>query len=133
MQFPKSKQQRVYLIGGFVIGALTPFINRLYPKQFAAFFVICVSVIIASLVAYAISTWYIKRGRFDKRLLNFLFWSNLVAWIIPILGLLVGSLTNQINLQNHGKDRRKYMVLGSLGFLLSILHFSLKLAHIIKW
>jgi len=73
MQFPKSKQQRVYLIGGFVIGALTPFINRLYPKQFAAFFVICVSVIIASLVAYAISTWYKKEGDLINAYLTFCF------------------------------------------------------------
>lgn len=118
-----------WLIWAVACGISTPFLVHLFPKVM----VVVISLGLASLVAYLIGAWYIRRGKFEKRVLMVLFWSNLVAWIIPDLGFLVGALTTLINSENQGKDRRKYMILGYDCVTLSVIHFSLKLAHIIKW
>jgi hypothetical protein len=60
MPFLKSgRQSKTYIFFGIASGVLVPFIGHYDPKLFAAIMVICVSVLLATLVAYAISAWIV--------------------------------------------------------------------------
>ncbi len=131
MNNPKKGKQanNPLIIWAVICGISTPFLAHYFPKVM----VVIISMGLAALVASLISSWYVKRGKFEKQVLLVLFWSNLIAWIIPDLGFLIGYLSIQLNAQNHGKDRRIFMMLGLIGLVLSILHFSLRLAHMVNW
>ncbi|HEU4966037.1 MAG TPA: hypothetical protein VFT53_00965 [Candidatus Saccharimonadales bacterium] len=127
------QSKRVLTVFGLIIGALVPLMNLTYPKVGAVLTAAGIIFCIPFLLAFGYSTWYIRRGKYNERWLALLFWSNVITWVIPVLGVFTAAATNLINMHNHGEDRRKYMRLASIGILLSVTHLVLKIAHIVRW
>jgi hypothetical protein len=65
---------------------------------------------------------YIRKGHMNEDWLKVLFWSNLVTWIFPPLGLFGAGCTRVINYRNQGGDRNLYMKLAAFCFIASIIN-----------
>ena len=116
-------------IGGIVgvLAGLAGFtLVAVYPFLIGALLVLLVSTGLGSWYG----AWYAKKGSHSKTVLNILFWSNVITWIVPLVGFFTSSATFQINARNHGADRRQFMIIAGICYGLSLINgfFGVKLA-----
>lgn len=123
---------RGWIIVAVIIGCTFPLLQHLNEKAYSAIFATVIGAGIASLLTTLLGSWYIKRGKYNERALRILFWLNIVAWIIPFLGLFISFLSGYINARNNGADRNKYRLLGIIGLVLSLGHLLTRLTHLVS-
>ena len=65
--------------------------------------------------------WYFKKERINISLINYIAWSNILAWLLPPLGIMIGVAT--LDFKNHiPSNNKKYKVLAIFGILASLLN-----------
>lgn len=77
------------------------------------------------IIVFLLGNWaskkYIKEHKTENNVINWIAWSNLITWLLPILGIATAiSSYNFSNNFKHGKN--KYLYLAITGGLLSILN-----------
>lgn len=93
-------------------------LGRAYPGVSIVIFLACISV----WAGFAYGQWYLKKEHINEGWLSFLFWSNLLVWLLPPLGMFTGTATYVINSENNGEDRGKYIFLAWFGIVLSLVN-----------
>ncbi len=84
---------------------------------------IALAVLAASiLLGKAYATWYLSKPTVNKSWLKILFYSNWVAWILPLLGFFVASATYTMNRNNTGDDKSLYMTYAATCLSASVLN-----------
>jgi len=124
---------KFYLLLGFVIAAALPFIGRLNHHTYGLAIGISLGLFIAFIVAWIFTTVFFKLGKYNKTFLQVLFWSNMIAWIVPMLGYFISISTSEINRRNRGDDKRLYFFLSGLGLTLSLVHVIAKVTNLVTW
>jgi hypothetical protein len=99
-------------------GLIAALISWKYP-----FFKVVFITMIFTLAAGAI--YGVRYGYQDGKndtWLKLLFWSNTAAWLIPPIGFFTSAATRNLNLFNRGTDRRLFMRLAAVCFVLSFIN-----------
>lgn len=65
-------------------------------------------------------SWYFKKKNSNKGLIKWLAWSNLVSWLVPLLGLLTSISTFSSQPFTEIESKGKFKILAMIGILLSI-------------
>lgn len=68
-----------------------------------------------------ISKWYLKRKTLNESVVNFISWLNVIAWVFPVAGLFTAACAIESG-EMLGDKGRKYLILGYVGSVLSILN-----------
>ena len=76
---------------------------------------------IVAIVADIIAKSYIKREKINTKLVSVIAWSNLLTWIIPILGVFTGFATLRFTKHPQFKGKKKYKTLAIVGIVLAVL------------
>lgn len=62
---------------------------------------------------------YMKRKNVSDRLIKIIAWSNIIAWLLPPLGIFIGFSTIQFGKYIH-TQKTKFTILGVLGIILAL-------------
>ena len=131
----RSNQKVRHVLYGVACGAAVPLllaILAIADRQFSEFLAgILFAIGIYVLPALLFAVIFIKIGWYNKTFLWLLFWSNIIAWVVPALGIAIGVSTSLINRHNTGEDRRKYFVLGAIGYLLGVAHLVARVTNLV--
>jgi hypothetical protein len=74
---------------------------------------------LAAFLAIRYAKSLLERGNIKIKRLKVLYWSNLVSWIIPFIGVYTSIASYTVNKENVAKDRSMYMLLAGIGLVLS--------------
>ena len=67
--------------------------------------------------------WYSKRRAVNQSLIKGIVWSNVIVWLFPLLGVLIGAATIGFSgLTKIEKERRRYRLLATIGLVLSLIN-----------
>ena len=74
---------------------------------------------LSMIVGDKLTVWYAKNRKVDVFLASVIMWSNLIAWIIPILGAFVAGITLKLG-EQFPKESKKYYWLGGIGCFVTL-------------
>ncbi len=78
-----------------------------------------VFIVVPIIAGSALASWYAQSSNANKTLIEVISWSNLVTWLIPILGFATGGATAAFA-EKSEETSPKRMVLGALGIVASL-------------
>jgi hypothetical protein len=109
-----DRNTRVFERAVLVIGAI---VGVVLGRHFGIWLFIPAAIIgIPYWLGHKYAAWYGRKTNPSMRWVEFLCWSNLLAWLLPPIGGFTAGATFQFNTNN----RTKYNVLATIGILLTI-------------
>lgn len=85
-----------------------------------AVFIILIPALTGSCLAY----WYSKKVIKENDLTKSIAWINIVSWLSPTVGVFTSLASIQFNAV-YGKKDKKYIILGTISFVLSLINWAI--------
>lgn len=114
-------QKSAFIIGarsGLLAGLIAALISWKYPFFKPVFLTMIFTLAVGAI--YGVRYGYQDNKNYTW--LKLLFWANTVTWIIPPIGFFTSAATRNMNLFNHGADRKPFMRLAGVCFALSFIN-----------
>jgi len=121
----KKDSKRSGMIWLIVCGVLFYFATQMESPWLLLLIVILLEILVAVLMGVFLAFKYLAQEKKHK-LLNIFVWGNLVAWIIPLIGIFVSVFFWRIGRSNKNKT---YLILSGICFFLSIIALGMTLSE----
>lgn len=118
--FNETKDQNIKSPFTSVMGWITYGATFLLSKYFGVLVILI--ILIPSLIGLAFAGWWSKKGEKGRILIEIIAWSNIISWLFPIAGYFTGASTFIFGSANNIQNNKKYLWLGVIGFLASLIN-----------
>ncbi len=109
----------MYLTYIFIKDYYTPYMIKNQP----VLYFILIYILIAGAIGYFSTRLYKKKISTDSKILKIIVYLNIVAWVIPILGVFIA--TTSFGLREKFTQKNKHLIITSIGLIFSIINFML--------
>jgi len=99
-------------IGGAFIGGFV-FLRFFGIETFFLVFIVVV-------LSFIFTSAYLRKEKLNNKLINFIAWANLFAWIFPILGIIVFVAAFVFASSERLEGRKRYKILAIIGLVLTV-------------